>query len=112
MKSCTKKSDKIQVLTVLPKSWTRSKVVEEFGVSEYMVRKAKKLVSEKGIMSTPNPRLGKVLPKTTADLIDTFYYSDKISKIMPGKKDCVGESSWREAAPAEKTDSLQSKRSF
>ena len=48
-----------------------------------------KLVQEKGIMSTPNPRLGKVLPKTTADLIKAFYYSDEVSRIMPGKKDYV-----------------------
>ena len=89
MQSCTRKSDKIQILTILPKSWTRSKVVEEFQVSEYMVRTAKKLVSEKGIMSTPNPRLGKLLPKTTVDLIKTFYHSDEISRIMPGKKDYV-----------------------
>jgi len=88
-KSCKLRSEKIQVLTVLPKSWTRRKVVEEFQVSEYMVRKAKTLVSEKGIMSTSNPKLGKILSKTTADLVKTFYHSDEISRIMPGKKDCV-----------------------
>jgi len=62
-KSSKKRSEKIQILTILPKSWTRRRVVEEFHVSEYMARKARKLVSEKGIMSTPNPKLGKILPR-------------------------------------------------
>ena len=37
---------KLQVLTVLPKSWTVQKVQEEFGASNYMIRKAKALVRE------------------------------------------------------------------
>jgi hypothetical protein len=88
-KSCTKKSDKVLVLTVLPKSWTHKKVAEEFHATDYMVRKAKKLVKEKGILATPNPKAGKTLPKITADLVKDFYHSDEISRVMPGKKDCV-----------------------
>ena len=34
----TKKSSKIQILTILPKSWTRKTIVEKFGATDYMVR--------------------------------------------------------------------------
>ena len=53
--ACTTRSKKVQVLTVLPQSWTRKKVREELGATDYMVRKAKKLVKEKGILAIPNP---------------------------------------------------------
>ena len=34
----TKKSLKTQILTILPNSWTRQKIIEEFGATDYMVR--------------------------------------------------------------------------
>jgi hypothetical protein len=88
-KLCTLSSEKLQVLTVLPKSWSIKKTEQEFQVSNYMVRKAKKLVEEKGILSTPNPRSGKTLPSSIVDEIKHFYYSDTISRLMPGMKDYV-----------------------
>ena len=69
----TKGSDKVLVLTVLPKSWTIKKVQEKFGASNYMVRKAKELVKENGILSTPNPKPGLDLPAETTDLVQSFY---------------------------------------
>ena len=45
--TATKRSVKVLVLTVLPKSWTIRKVQEEFGASNYMVRKAKELVRKR-----------------------------------------------------------------
>ena len=33
-----KRSEKLQILTVLPKSWSRSKIQEEFKVTQYMAR--------------------------------------------------------------------------
>jgi len=86
---CTLASDKIQVLTVLPKSWSIRKTVEEFHASNYMVRRAKKLVKEKGIQSTPNPRSGKNLPNDIVDNVKEFYCNDRVSRLMPGMKDFV-----------------------
>lgn len=40
-------------LTVLPKSWPAAKIQENFSYSNYMVRKVKELVKEKGILSSP-----------------------------------------------------------
>ena len=50
----TKKSEKLQVLTVLPQSWTLQRIKEEFGATKHMARKAKELVLSKGVLSTPN----------------------------------------------------------
>ena len=63
--------------------------MQEFGVTNYMARCAKKLVAEKGILSTPNPKHARCLSVATEDLIKAFYHSDDISRIMPGKKDFV-----------------------
>lgn len=61
-------SVKVQILTLLPKTWSIRKIQEEFGVTYYMARKSKILVEEQGILATPNPRPGKT-PKVTAQLI-------------------------------------------
>ena len=66
------RSEKIQILTVLPKS-SSIRRVEEFGVSNFMVRKAKQLVREKGILSTPDSKPGRTLPQGTVDLVSDFY---------------------------------------
>lgn len=63
--SCTENSEKVQILTVLPKSWS----IRKIGASNYMVRKVKDLVREKGIMSTPNPKLGNPLASHTVHLL-------------------------------------------
>lgn len=81
-----KRSEKLQILTVLPKSWSRSKIQEEFKVTQYMARQAKNLVKEKGVMALPNKRLP-TFSKETENIILHFYKSEEISRIMPGKKD-------------------------
>ena len=88
-KETTSKSEKLQILTVLPQSWTHKKIQYVFQTSEYMARKSKQLIREKGIHSSPNPRLGHSLPCKTVDLIKNFYESDDISRAMPGKKDFI-----------------------
>jgi hypothetical protein len=83
------KSEKLMILTLLPKSWSCQKMEQEFGVTNYIARKAKKLVKEKGILSSPNPKPGKVLPEQTVNLVHEFYCSDEVSRQMSGKKDYV-----------------------
>jgi len=61
----------------------------ECGVSNYMARKSKELVEEKGVLSLPGPKPGPSLPPETVYTVRTFYESDDISRIMPGKKDFV-----------------------
>jgi hypothetical protein len=53
--SMTSKSLKVTISTILPKSWSIWKVQDVCpSVSNYMIRKAKQLVMEQGIMSSPN----------------------------------------------------------
>ncbi|KAL5515849.1 hypothetical protein EMCRGX_G001083 [Ephydatia muelleri] len=64
------RSEMIRILTVLPKSWL-----------------AKKIVKDKGVMSSPNSKAATQLSGATVILVKTFYYHDDISRVMPGKKD-------------------------
>ena len=63
--------------------------MKTFRISHFKANRAKEILDEKGIMSTPDP---KCIPKYTQDTLDCvkkFYESDKISRQMPGRKDCV-----------------------
>lgn len=46
-RSTSQRSEQLQVLTVLPQSWSVKKIQHEFGVTNYMARKSKELVKEK-----------------------------------------------------------------
>ena len=87
--STAENSVKVQILTILPKSWSISKIQAEFGASNFMARKAKQLVKEKGVLSSPDPRPGHTIPQETSDLVIGFYENDGCSRLMPGKKDFV-----------------------
>ena len=87
--STDERSEKVKILTVLPKSWCVRKIVKEFGASNYVARQAKKLVLEKGFHSSPNPKPGKALPDRTQQLVLEVYLGDEISRMLPGRKDCV-----------------------
>ena len=82
------RSEKITILTVFASSWSRRKMMAKFGCSQRMATQAKHLVIEKGILSTPNPKIGRTLEDDTANAVSAFYYEDDISRAMPGKKDC------------------------
>lgn len=86
--STTKRSEKVTILTVLPKSWSVQKVARVFGAPNYMARQAKKLAAEKGVLSSPDPKAGKPLPNSTTEQVQDFYRRDDVSKKM-GKKDVV-----------------------
>ena len=54
-----------------------------------MGRQLKKLVEERGILSLPDPSCGPSLPPETVVVVCSFYESDDISRVIPGKKDFV-----------------------
>ena len=72
------RSEKVKILTALPKSWSVRKIVKEFGASTYMARQAKMLVLEKGFLSSPNPKPWTPLPERTKQLVLDVYLSDVI----------------------------------
>ena len=51
-----------------------------------MAQKAKQLVKDKGILSSPDPRPSHTIPQETSDLVIGFYKSDGCSRLMPGKR--------------------------
>jgi hypothetical protein len=58
-----------------------------------MDQTSKKLVTKKGILSSPHAKLGNVLPPARAKMVKQFYLSGEISRIMPGTKDYISVNS-------------------
>jgi len=54
--SLSDSKSKIQVLTLLPTTWSTNKTSEDFDVSEYLVHTAHTLVKEKGILAIPESK--------------------------------------------------------
>lgn len=77
------------LLTLAPKDWGRTKLANEFNSTEREARKAIELVKEHGISTHPNKKKGKALPNETIAIVNKFYDSDDISRLMPGKNDFV-----------------------
>ena len=82
--STSENSVKVQVLTVLPRM-----IQTKFGASNFMARRAKQLLMEKGVMSTPDSKPRHCIAKKSIDLVVGFYESDNSSRMMPGRKDFV-----------------------
>lgn len=85
----TTRAEKIRVLTTLPNDWPMKKIRREFGVSRRMVTCAKKLTTKSGFAVDPPKRKGKKLSDSTRRKVRKFYLSDDVSRVMPGRKDCV-----------------------
>ncbi len=86
---CTTRHEKFLVLTTVPRSWTIDRIRTKFEISTYMAKEAKKLQKTKGIMSAPAPRTGRKCADDVIQNVLSFYRSDEISRLMPGKKDCI-----------------------
>ena len=50
---------KIAILTMCTNTWSRRRIAEKFGCSQGMATHAKRLAIEKGILSNPNPKVGR-----------------------------------------------------
>ena len=76
-----------------------------------MARKSKELVKEKGILSLPGPKPGPSLPPETVEIVHTYYESDEISRVMPGKKDFISLKQEKAYTCSKATGTEQLKRS-
>lgn len=83
------RSEKIQILTVLPKSWSVKRIQEEFDATNFMAQQAKELVKNKGVLAIPDLKRGHALAEQTVHLVHSFYQSDEVSRVMPGRKNYV-----------------------
>ena len=52
---------KIQILAMASQSWSMQNTKEEFQVSEYLVRQARKLASGKSTLELPDQKRGKTV---------------------------------------------------
>lgn len=82
-------ADKIQILTILPPSWTLSKIANEIGCTKYMAQEAQNLQTQHGILARPKNKKYQRLTEETKKLVISFYCQDDVSRIMPGKKDYI-----------------------
>ena len=83
------RSEIIQILTILPKSWSIRQIEQKFKVTHWMAQTAKNLQVERGVMTSPNPKPGRKLNGNLIKSIHDFYLSDTVSRVMPGIKDYV-----------------------
>ena len=64
-------------MALTSESWTIEKTMKEFEVSKYLVKKARSLKKELGILAEPKAKTGKVLPQKRLLL---FSYQDTKKK--------------------------------
>ncbi|XP_060777393.1 uncharacterized protein LOC132886578 [Neoarius graeffei] len=83
----TGKQEQIKLLTLVPQSWSIAKTIDEFGVSERLVRRARDLRLEHGILPVITPSIGRPLSTDTVNKVIAFFHQDDISRPLPGKKD-------------------------
>ena len=76
-------------ITFAPPSWTIEKTANEFGVSKFMVNKARKLKKAKGILPDISPIKARKLSEESKTKVIDFYNDDEVSRMCPGKKDFV-----------------------
>ena len=81
----------IKVLSVLPKSGSVNKVVQEFDAPLYMVKQMKALVKDQGILCTTIAKSGHGFSASDKQEVLNFFDNDYISRSMPGSNDYVSE---------------------
>ncbi|KAK3923447.1 Minor capsid protein L2 [Frankliniella fusca] len=81
--SCTTRQEKVNVISVLPRSWSVAKVVREFEVTTKFVRNVKEMVEKDGILPTISkrpPRSG--LEEDILKQVQLFYDEDEVQKRL------------------------------
>ena len=68
--SFTSRKKKLQLLMLMPDSWSVRKIMQEFLVPNFLVRQAKTLSKKKGVLSGPDLKSGKSLPSALMLLKD------------------------------------------
>lgn len=81
--------EKMHCLTMVPPSWSVNKIKNTFKVSHEFAKKGKLLQSRHGFGSYPVKKTWQSLSETDLSKVTLFYYSDEISRLLPGIKDCV-----------------------
>ena len=80
----TKRSENIQILTVLLMSWSDINSNNSFEALNFMALASKKLVVQRVVLLSPNAKPSHILPPATSKMVKQFHTADAICKIVPG----------------------------
>lgn len=83
------KSFQQKILSILPKTWTVTKIQKQFQCSNRMARNAKKAISNNEFLLSPSAKTRNQLPAKTSTMAKDYYKNDDNSRVMPGKADFV-----------------------
>ena len=78
----------VQLLIIVPDNWSVRKTVKFFNVAEHLVKMARKLRKEQGILTVPEG-YSREAEEETEVKVKEFFERDDVSHLCPGKKDCV-----------------------
>lgn len=79
---------KLKILSISP--YSHRKTMNIFQATDYMVKKSRQLKLQYGIIpEIPIMSKGKVITKEVKNWVKIFFERDDISRICPGKKDCI-----------------------
>lgn len=73
------RNEKIKLLTLVPTSWSIQKTMEEFSVSQHMVKRAREIKKTKGILGDPYPKKGKDLLYVQKWLKESLHFTNLTS---------------------------------
>ena len=83
----TSNTEKLQILTLVPDSWSRKYCCEYFRISEYLIRSAREQKQRKGILAQTSQKNSKAMAQETIDLVYAFYEDDENSRQLTRKID-------------------------
>ena len=81
--------DKRKIVQPLSQSWTVNEVAKKFNVTNYLVKKSRNNLREKGFLEMPDKYTGHRLSDNLRSIVWEFYENDEHSRTMPGAKDFV-----------------------
>ncbi|GAB1865911.1 hypothetical protein CAJAP_06990 [Camponotus japonicus] len=80
---------RVQILTILPTSWSSRKIATEFNCSRAVAQKSKEFRASAGILGSCTIKTGKKISADTEKKILDFYNSDLNSREMAAVKDVI-----------------------
>lgn len=83
--------DKLKILTIACASGASAhEISTKFDASRKLTDSAVKVFNEKGVLGTRDKKKGsRSLPEDISKKVLDFFETDEISRMMPGKRDCV-----------------------
>ena len=78
--------EKLQILTLVPDSWSQKYCSEYFGVSEYLIQSGRELKQRKGILLQPSQKKVKQWPEKQLILFMISMRMMNTADSFPGKR--------------------------